>query len=353
MKLKNISKFLIFLFTFTLIIFTSACGDENGDLIELTGTRDLEMTVGTVMPDLTEGISVAGFTFDDLDSILDVDISNVNTNLVGEYEITYTLTDPSGLEYTASIILSVIDGAVGNAPYIFGVTDITYIIGENLPNLLEGVTASDSKFGNLTYIIDVDANDVDFDNVGTYEVIYHVQNEDGYHYTTTAEVEVIWGDTFLDLPEPFVIAKLNNLYGIIDLEGTVIVPLEYSSIQYNGDDMLRLEKGGETFFYNFDIHEFIQYEYTTVGYFHDGLATAKDEFNNWGYINIAGEAVIPFIYDFTYNFYNGFAEVKMGNNYGMIDTNGNVTIDIMYSNIYGLVNGYYGEIGRASCRERV
>lgn len=358
MRNKTISKYLVFLLSLTMIMFLSACGDDEIE-IGITGAQDFELAVGSSVPDLTEGIGVSGIVLEDLGASLDVDYSTLNPHVIGDYEVTYTFTDPAGNVYSQTITVSVVDGAVGNVPHIFGVEDISYVIGEDMPNFLDGVTADDSKFGDLTFVIDVDLSLVDFEVAGNYIISYHVQNEDGYHYTTNANIGVTYGEELGELPEEFFIVEASGLYGVIDMNGETVIPTEYLSIQYYGDNMVRLVKqedtdeefdpyvtrvsifSSEILFYNFDNDSYIKLDYYEIGYFNDGLARVMNQNYKYGYVNKGGEVVIPLVYDGAYNFDNGYAETKFGNNRGVIDTEGNTVIDFIYSNISKVNDNYF------------
>ena len=60
------------------------------------------------------------------------------------------------------------------APVISGLDNLTYIIGDEAPNYLAGVTATDPEDGDLTSKIYVDVQAVDLNTVGTYEITYLV-----------------------------------------------------------------------------------------------------------------------------------------------------------------------------------
>lgn len=53
-------------------------------------------------------------------------------------------------------------------------------------------------------------------------------------------------------------------------------------------------------------------KYDFVGDFSEGLARVRRG-SKWGYINEAGEEVIPLIYDYAHDFHNGTTSVKFGN----------------------------------------
>lgn len=71
-----------------------------------------------------------------------------------------------------------------------------------------------------------------------------------------------------------------------------------------------------------------KFEY--VGQYNEGLAPAKQG-GKWGFINEKGEAVIPFIYEWTNDFLNGLGTVKLDNRFGFVNKVGEVIGEIKYS----------------------
>ena len=93
--------------------------------------------------------------------------------------------------------------------------------------------------------------------------------------------------------------KYDDLIGIIDISGNVIFEPQFKAIF----------KFNETY----------------------RIAAAIDKYENRGYIDDAGNIVIPFIYQKAYNFIeSGVAIVKQNNRFGCLDTKGNVVIPIVY-----------------------
>ncbi|MBU1020819.1 MAG: DUF5011 domain-containing protein [Firmicutes bacterium] len=74
-------------------------------------------------------------------------------------------------------------------PVISGYLNINYIIGEDAPNYLAGITATDNVDGNLTSSISVDSSLVDLTTEGTYTVTYTVSDAAGND--TLVSIEVI------------------------------------------------------------------------------------------------------------------------------------------------------------------
>ena len=63
----------------------------------------------------------------------------------------------------------------------------------------------------------------------------------------------------------------------------------------------------------------------------------------WGYINKAGEQIIPCIFEKAFQFSYGRALVKMNGKYGYIDREGTIKIPCIYSKASAFNKHYYSE----------
>lgn len=91
-------------------------------------------------------------------------------------------------------------------PEIHGVKPIVYMIGNPIPNLLEGITATDNITPSDKIIIEVDDLSVNYNIPGTYSIIYYAMdasdNVTSVKTTITVEVEDI-EDIFKEVTETF------------------------------------------------------------------------------------------------------------------------------------------------------
>ncbi len=111
-------------------------------------------------------------------------IGEVKIDEVGDYQITYIVTDKNGQETRKTITVKVI---VNQLPVI-NVSDKTITINSDF-DPLEGVTAYDTEDGTITDIV-VEKNDVKTDTLGKYEVTYSVTDTYGQKVTKTITVTV-------------------------------------------------------------------------------------------------------------------------------------------------------------------
>ncbi|MDD2378217.1 MAG: DUF5011 domain-containing protein, partial [Bacilli bacterium] len=115
-------------------------------------------------------------------------IGEVNTNLIGEQIITYTVEDSNRFQASKEITVTV---TAGDEPYIIAHNKIVSQYTDFNPLL--DVTANDYNDGDITSDIIVEGV-VNTDELGEYEVIYKVTNSIGKSYEKTIKVTVIPND---------------------------------------------------------------------------------------------------------------------------------------------------------------
>jgi oligopeptide transport system substrate-binding protein len=207
------------------VVYTVTDLSGNTQTVTVTVTvRDLAAPVisGVTNKTYTIGVSpaidyLAGVTVsDNVDTLtvanLVVDSSAVSLTVPGVYTVTYTLTDSSLNVATRSIVVVVQKETV--APVISGVKSISYVIGDDAPNYLAGVTASDNVDGNLTSAIVVDSSSVDLEAVGAYTITYSVSDAAGNTTTVQATIQVKLHADDADLIPPVISGTQNYTYTI-------------------------------------------------------------------------------------------------------------------------------------------
>jgi len=131
--------------------------------------------------------------------------------------------------------------------------------------------------------------------------------------------------------DAFIVEK-NGKFGIVDIEDSVIVPIEYEDIdEYWGElcshKIKKDDKYGVVVLKN---RRIISPKYDNIKYFCEGLA--EIELNGkFGFIDTLGKEVIPPIYQKTkWEFTNSRAAVMKNNKWGCIDNKGKVIIPCVY-----------------------
>jgi hypothetical protein len=125
---------------------------------------------------------------------------------------------------------------------------------------------------------------------------------EGYYLDSLGEI--IYGpfDSVAEFSEGLAKVSMNGMFGFINVEGEIEIPLQYEMDGFAG------------LYYSF----------------HDGLCGMMNEDaqgdDKYGYINREGEMVIPQIYDYTFHFENGMANVEIGEDSFFINTKGEIVV---------------------------
>lgn len=128
---------------------------------------------------------------------------NVDINVAGKYQVTYSVTDKNGATATKTITV-----IVNNPPQIIA-EDKIILLGKNF-DVLSGIKATDKEDGDITKKIEVVENNVNINEEGSYTVTYSVVDDLGGKATKTITVTV---KTNIVLAESITIDnKINNLY---------------------------------------------------------------------------------------------------------------------------------------------
>lgn len=323
-------KKLMLVLMFLIIVLSSGCtGSSN---LDIAGVRDLEVDVGSSLPDFLDGVSVVGSVGDQR---LNVDSSAVNMDVLGNYDVVYYIEVNDEVLYEKTIILSVVDRALGLRPEISGITSISYSIGDDMPDLYEGITVLDPNFGDITPALMVDDGKVLYDTIGRYYIDYTVRNDDGYYHSLSREINVVGGGMFT-LPDSFYLVNDANHWGIINYSNEIIVPIMYDQLSYIGEGIVKLVRNDIVYYYNSTKNEYFQSEYDILGYSSNGLALAKDSNNFLGFVDVNGLKVLEFIYTYGNIFIDGEAIVGTEESIGIIDSEGEVLLDLKHNELHFL-----------------
>ncbi len=128
-------------------------------------------------------------------------------------------------------------------------------------------------------------------------------------------------------------SKNQMKYGFINMNGQVITPLDYDYIKINKKHGLHqifigktnnngLPESGKYGLLSVSGKPLVDPVYSFLGNVNDGLLLAKKD-NKFGFINTAGELVIPCIYDKAKRFYYQKSEVELNGETFKIDLKGN------------------------------
>ncbi len=139
-----------------------------------------------------------------------------------------------------------------------------------------------------------------------------------------------------EIYKEFAIARKDSLYGVLDYEGKILLPVEYSNIKKGrGKDSTKIVftacKDGLYGLVDINNEILIPFKYHSMGYFNDGVSDVGTERYKYAIINEEGELITPFKFNFIYTFYDRIAATDKGyRKYGVIDTEGNEVIPFTY-----------------------
>jgi len=195
--------------------------------------------------------NLAGITASDEEDgeIKDIQVvrDNVDVNVAGIYEVTYSVTDKAG-----AISTKTINVIVNDPPQIIAENKVL-LLGERF-EALSGITAIDKEDGDIKEKIEVIENNVNINEEGNYTVTYRVIDNMGGKSTKTITVTI---KRNIVLAESIIINdKFNNLYlgsskllsatidekaDIKDIEWTTS-DTEIADIQVIGNDAMVIAK---------------------------------------------------------------------------------------------------------------
>lgn len=138
--------------------------------------------------------------------------------------------------------------------------------------------------------------------------------------------------------------QYNNLYGLVDYDGNIVLPVEHTNIRGIGDDRISAnkayDKGGV---YDLDGNEITDFKYRMISTYSDGIAfgSGVDSSGEWfnEAINTNGEVVFE-PDDYSNGYRNGLALV---NNEKLIDHKGNAIIDFSENDNISITSTYFWE----------
>lgn len=132
--------------------------------------------------DLKDGVSASDIEDGNITSKIAI-TGSVDTKTPGTYKVTYTVTDSGNLTTSKTISITVIK----DENPVIDVVDKEVVVNTKF-NPLDDVKATDKEDGDLTSKVVVKENNVDIKTIGSYKVVYSV--EDSYHHVVEKEVKV-------------------------------------------------------------------------------------------------------------------------------------------------------------------
>jgi|GEM_PF-2915358 len=344
-------------------------------------SKDITITVEPsgiptiVAPDITipqyksfnpkTGVTVEDIDAADKDLINNVTVTGtVDVSTIGEYTLTYMVTDSSGSTDTATRKVTV----VANEKPVINATNLTVYKGQTF-NYLNGVTATDKEDGNVTSSLSYTGT-VDMTTNGTYEVTYSATDLDNQTssktvtitvedkiYKTAASMFYLSNLTYntntkkVDFTGYLTIKGMNNTaatditYDIIfenqNNGNTIIKPLSRltSNVPFAVPNSGGFNYSGSWFKESLDLTDLVSGDYTVYVRARSGDYEAKVLLKNEYFnTNVARKFNINSVgYQFRINYYNRALPLELFvRSSGLASSVNNPTIDNMYNQVYSI-----------------
>ena len=164
---------------------TTTPTDDQAPVITLLGNNPQVIELGN--PYIELGATASDNIDGDLTNQIAIDTTLVNTNSVGLYIVTYSVSDSSGNSATAFRTINVTNQNIipqdTTAPVITLIGNNPQIIQLGNPYIELGATATDDVDGDLSSSIIINASLVNTSIVGLYNVTYNVADSSGNQAT--------------------------------------------------------------------------------------------------------------------------------------------------------------------------
>lgn len=135
------------------------------------------------------------------------------------------------------------------------------------------------------------------------------------------------------------IVKLDDQYGIINIEGNFIVEPQWDEISSLSEGFYAVKKDSLWGFINKKGAIVINPQYMEVGFFSEGVVEAANFNGEYGFIDQNGDTLIPFIYNDSFNgFENGLTDVYLDEKCGYINKKNEVLIPLIYDSCYPFIS---------------
>jgi serine/threonine protein kinase len=158
--------------------------------------------------------------------------------------------------------------------------------------------------------------------------------------------------------------KFNNKWGFIDNTGQFVINPNFDEASYFSNGLARIKTNGKFHFIDMAGQIVFTANFDAVGDFKDGLArVAIGHYQEWkatlellystdkkqilvgkyGFIDIAGNIVIPLQFDAASDFNQGLARIGVASSYGLIDATGKIVVRPQFDYIYYIHKGQLTE----------
>lgn len=135
------------------------------------------------------------------------------------------------------------------------------------------------------------------------------------------------------------VVKLDSKFGCIDRKGNFVIKPTWDRM-LQGDKHFLVERDGSYGFIDKYGMIAIPTKFKDAHIFYEGMAAVGNG-EKFGFINIKGDTVVPFVYDDVFlGFSNGLSDVTKNDCCGYIDKNGKVVVPFLYETCYPFLSKY-------------
>lgn len=131
------------------------------------------------------------------------------------------------------------------------------------------------------------------------------------------------------------ITQKKGSYGVVSISGTVVIPFEYSYIEYNCQDSIFVVKNGKGYGLADEKANIIMPPstiYDSIGKFSEGLAVVKKG-NEYGFIDRNGKLRISMQYQKAGEFSEGLVAIKLIDKWGFINQDEKIVIQPQFDSV--------------------
>lgn len=171
------------------------------------------------------------------------------------------------------------------------------------------IVSIDNKFGMVKL----------YENKEVIPVVYDGIKKINRKYYTTTKFEI----------------KQNNKYGIIDVNGNLLIPIEYDYLYqpYNSKNSIVVGKQGKYGVVNWKNNIKLPFEYESIGVIGDNFFQVKKNSKS-GIVDKYNRVKVPFKYNYIFVYKSGFMSVRMKNGKeGVLNSKGREIIPTIYDSV--------------------
>lgn len=323
---------------------------------ELSSASDRALYAAAIMEDAAVGLEPYGFQSSEVDTILVYGLSSLVLCDMYQGSTCWSFMIGNGLHVTREENHYSASDPVGTMAYMcqLGVYEGYSVISplelkiaqQKLYTMIfSGNESVDTLFRNATDIIGVREGFVAFncqEHGGFIAPDGTAIHDESWNYVTAFNGSgyacVYTGPFMYNFPS-------GGVYGVINKQGELVLPMEFSSYNFCTDGVINLVKDGVNCFFDSRTQELItiegfdyvawRYSNGAVAVFNGELdASGKPATGKWGYANLLGEVVIPVEWEYvSYSAEDGLYMCKQNGMYGVINAESDIVVPFEYKEV--------------------